>query len=147
MVPVISRTRYRRGDASADELWGVVDEVLRELSQPDSEAARTARSAGLRPDELSDVRVEISEGEQGAEPILTTIIVGIAVKAGSAIAETLWKEVIWPRLRRRLGARALGAPTQGSDADKAPDDKGPADKAPADKDQAPADKVSADREG
>ena len=33
--------------------------------------------------------VEVREGRQGAEPILTTILVGIAVKAGSTVAETL----------------------------------------------------------
>ena len=29
--------------------------------------------------------------------------------AGSKVAESLWKDVLWPRIRRRLGVRALGA--------------------------------------
>src|SRR5437763_841460 len=41
-------------------------------------------------------------------PVLTTILIGIAVKAGSTVAESLWREVIWPQLRRRLGTRVLG---------------------------------------
>lgn len=111
MTLVISEQCYQRGDASADELQEVVDEILGQLAEPDGEVAQAARAAGLDRAELSAVRVEIREGEQGAEPILTTIIVGIAVSAGSKIAGTLWEEIIWPRLRRRLGARALGART------------------------------------
>jgi hypothetical protein len=108
MASVMSEQRYERGDASAEQLQEVVDEVLEQLTQPDSEAARTARTAGLEPAGLSAVAVEIREGEQGAEPVLTTIVVGLAVSAGTKVAETLWEEVLWPRLRRRLGVRALG---------------------------------------
>jgi hypothetical protein len=109
MTLVLSEQRYQRGDASAEQLQEVVDEIVRQLAAPDSEAAQAAHAAGLG--DLTELRAEISEGAQGVEPILTTIIVGIAVSAGSKVAETLWADVIWPRLRRRLGARALGART------------------------------------
>ena len=109
-----SEQRYQRGDASAAELQEVVDEVLGQLTEPDSEVAHAARAAGLEPGEFSGVHAEIREGEQGAEPILTTIIVSLAVAAGSKVAGTLWDEVIWPRLRRRLGVKALGARTDAS---------------------------------
>lgn len=111
MALVTSEQRYQRGDASAEQLQEVVDEILQQLAEPDSEVARAAGAAGLERAEFSAVGVTIREGEQGAEPVLTTIVVGIAVSAGSRIAETLWGEVIWPRLRRRLGARALGTRT------------------------------------
>jgi hypothetical protein len=100
--------RFERGDAGAEEIQTSVDEILAELADPVSEASVAARMAGVEPDDLGDVTVEVREGRQGAEPVLTAILVGIAVKAGSTVAETLWREVIWPRLRRRLGARALG---------------------------------------
>ncbi|MFN2494642.1 MAG: hypothetical protein ABR608_01865 [Pseudonocardiaceae bacterium] len=109
MTPVISEQRYQRGDASAEALQEVVDEVLEQLAEPDSEVARAARAAGLQPGELSGVSAEVREGAQGAEPVLTTIVVSIAVAAGSKVAGTLWDEIIWPRLRRRLGVKALGA--------------------------------------
>jgi hypothetical protein len=114
MALAISEQRYQRGDASAAQLQEVIDEVLEQLTVPDSEAAHAARAADLQPVQLSGVRIEVREAEQGAEPVLTTIAVGIAVAAGSKIAGTLWDEVIWPRLRRRLGARALGARTVAS---------------------------------
>ncbi|MGH3937491.1 MAG: hypothetical protein ACRDTG_02480 [Pseudonocardiaceae bacterium] len=111
MAVVMSEQWYQRGDASAAELQDVVDGILGQLEEPDSDVAHAARAAGLEPAELSGASAEIREGAQGAEPILTTIVVGITVAAGSKIAETLWTEVIWPRLRRRLGAKAIGERT------------------------------------
>ncbi|MGH3915183.1 MAG: hypothetical protein ACRDTC_17520 [Pseudonocardiaceae bacterium] len=111
MAAVMSEQCYQRGDASAVELQDVIEEILGELAEPDSDAAHAARAAGLEPAELSGVSAEVREGAQGAEPILTTIVIGIAVAAGSKIAETLWAEVIWPRVRRRLGVKALGTRT------------------------------------
>jgi hypothetical protein len=105
---------YVRGDVEdSDEVQGVADEVLAELSDPNSEASAVARGAGLDPRVISNVRVDVREGQQGAEPIATTIIVGILVSAGSEVAKTLWKEVLWPRIQRRLGSRALPEPVGG----------------------------------
>jgi hypothetical protein len=101
--------RFERGDATATEIEEVAREVILELREPDSEASAAARTAGLDPAYLVDAHAEVTDGEHGAEPILTTILVGIAVSAGSKAAESLWKDVLWPRIRRRLGARALGA--------------------------------------
>jgi hypothetical protein len=101
--------RFERGDATATEIEDVARVVLVELREPGSEASAAARMAGLDPAALADARTEVTDGEHGAEPILTTIVVGIAVSAGSKMAESLWTDVLWPRIRRRLGARALGA--------------------------------------
>jgi hypothetical protein len=109
MSAVALRRRFARGEATAAEIEDVAREVLAELRDPDSEASEAARAAGLDPAVLTDARPEVTEGEQGVEPVLTTIVVGIAVSAGSKVAETLWKDVVWPRVRRRLGVRALGA--------------------------------------
>lgn len=100
--------RFERGDATATEIQDVAREVLAELREPGSEASAAAVAAGLEPTDVADARAEVNDGEHGAEPVLTTIVVGIAVSAGSKVAESLWKDVLWPRIRRRLGARALG---------------------------------------
>ncbi|MGH8572538.1 MAG: hypothetical protein ACREX8_08185 [Gammaproteobacteria bacterium] len=114
MALVMSEQRYQRGDASAEQLQVVVDDLLAQLAEPDSEVAQAARAAGLMPAELVGLRAEVREGEQGAEPVLTTIVISIAVAAGSKVAATLWDEVIWPRLRRRLGVKALGVTALGA---------------------------------
>jgi hypothetical protein len=100
--------RFERGDVGAAEIQAAVDDVLAALADPGSDAARAARAAGLDPAEVTGADVRVREGRQGAEPILTTIVVGIAVKVGSSAVEALWRKVIWPSLRRRLGAGVLG---------------------------------------
>src|SRR6266508_2277897 len=90
--------RFRRGDATSDEIRETVDEILAQLSDPDSDASAAARAAGLDPATVRDATIDVREDRQGAEPVLTAILIGIAVKAGSAVAESLWKAVIWPRL-------------------------------------------------
>ena len=100
--------RFQRGDTGAAEIQAAVDDVLASLAEPGSDTARAARAAGLDPAQLDGAAVRVREGRQGAEPILTTIVVGIAVKVGSSAVETLWRKVIWPALRRRLGTGALG---------------------------------------
>lgn len=107
MTEVILHKEFRRGDATADELQQVVDEVLAELNAPDSEARRAAQDAGLADEDIARVEVSVREGQQGVEPVLTTILVGILVSATSKVAESLWKDVIWPRIRRRLGWTAV----------------------------------------
>jgi hypothetical protein len=111
--------RYKRGEAGAAEIQAAVNDVLDELADPDSEAVRATRAAGLDPAELTGSAVQVREGKQGAEPILTSIVVGIAVKIGASAAEALWRKVIWPSLRRRLGARVLGEPLPESLSDNA----------------------------
>jgi hypothetical protein len=99
--------RYQRGDASADEIQDVVDEVLRELAIPGSEAAREALAAGFDPGQLADARVTVREGGQGVEPFLTAVLVGFVVSLASKAAESFWEDVLWPRIKKRLGAAAL----------------------------------------
>lgn len=107
MPALTIRQTFERGAAPASKMDAVAREVLAELTDPASEASVAAAVAGLDPATLADARVEFSE-KQGLDPFFTPIIVGIAVSAGSKVAETLWTEVIWPRIRRRLGKDALG---------------------------------------
>src|SRR6185295_5423931 len=98
MVDADYRLRFRRGAAGAESIDGVVRDVLTELEEPGSEAALVAERAGIDPARLAGARVEVTEGEQGAEPILTTIVVSIAATAGSKVLESFWNDVLWPRI-------------------------------------------------
>ncbi|HWM03107.1 MAG TPA: hypothetical protein VNP92_12320 [Actinophytocola sp.] len=106
------RQRFMRGEGgqSAASINSVAREVLAELADPGSAASSAAAGAGLERTRVLDARAEITEGEHGLEPVATTILVGIAVSAGSKVAETLWTKVLWPRISRRLGVDALGEP-------------------------------------
>jgi hypothetical protein len=107
--------RFVRGTAPGSRIEDVAREVLAELDDPASEASETARRVGLARTDLVGARVQVDEAEHGADPFLTPIIVGIVVSAGSKVAETLWKDVLWPRIRRRLGADALGDAEENTD--------------------------------
>jgi hypothetical protein len=108
MQPNARQLRFRYGEASASELQAVVDEVLTELREDPSEAADRARQAGLDPQQLAGSEVSVREEQQGLEPASTTILVTIVTAVGTHIATKLWDEILWPRLRRRLGAKAVG---------------------------------------
>lgn len=110
MSAITTTKRFVRGSAPASRIEDVAREVLAELGDPASEASSAAQRAGLAQADLADARVEVTEAEHGADPFLTPIVIGIAVAAGSTVAETLWKDVLWPRIRRRLGADAIGEP-------------------------------------
>jgi hypothetical protein len=97
---------YARGDASADEIAAVVAEQL----QSDDLLERVA-AAGLDPAAVRGATIAVRERAQGLEPILTAIVIGITVDAGKGLAEAFWTKVIWPSVRRRLGARALSGRT------------------------------------
>jgi hypothetical protein len=99
--------RFQRGNASAEEISAEIARILADFDNPDGELAESARAAGLAAAGLSAMTIEVREGGQGFEPILTSIIVGITVNAGSTAVEEFWTKVLWPRLRRRLGPRAV----------------------------------------
>lgn len=108
--------RFRRGAANADEIQQAVDELLAELGDPASTAATAARDAGYDPDELARARIRVRESGQGLDPMLVQVIVGIAVALGTKAAESYWTDIIWPRIRRRLGVDALNERADQSDA-------------------------------
>jgi hypothetical protein len=99
--------RFDKDEAGAVELQGVVDEVIAELRGGGGESAELARDAGLDPSELAAAEVSVSEEAQGIDPV-TTIVVGVVAAFGGEVAKTFWREVIWPRVRRRLGVAAVG---------------------------------------
>jgi hypothetical protein len=100
--------RFARGQAGAEELQRVVDEVIAELGEADSESAQLARATQLDVDELAATRVTIQEDRQGVEPVSTTIVVSIVSGVATHIVGQFWDYVVWPRLKRRLGAMAVG---------------------------------------
>jgi hypothetical protein len=99
--------RFKGGSASADRIQKVADEAVAELRHQHSEASKRARAAGLDASELDGAEVSVCEEEQDVDPG-TTILITIAINAGSNVAIKLWNDVIWPRVQKRIGDDALG---------------------------------------
>jgi N-acetylglucosamine kinase-like BadF-type ATPase len=99
---------FARDQKGATEIQRVVDDVLRELGDPNSEAAKRAKKADLERQQLASASVKVTESGQGVDPVSITILVTIAGGVGTHIATKLWDEVVWPHVKRELGGRAVG---------------------------------------
>jgi hypothetical protein len=104
--------RYRRGVASAEEISAEVDEILVDLDNVDGELVRSTPEIGVECGgvECSDragIAITVQEGGQGFDPVLTSMVVGVTVRATTEAAEAFWTKVVLPRLRRRLGPRVV----------------------------------------
>lgn len=87
-----TRRKFERGNMSPRELQEILDAAVAELP------------ADVR-DEIAEARV--SADEEGVDPA-SAIIIGIAIKAGSHVAEKVFDELIWPRLKGKLDDDSLG---------------------------------------
>jgi hypothetical protein len=83
---------YSRGSANARALQVTIDELLRELPPEDAAALE---------------RVTAKEGEQGIEPVVTTIIITIVTNVGTEIAIGAWRRLL-AKIKGRLGEDAIG---------------------------------------
>jgi hypothetical protein len=99
---------FERGQATAEDLEAAIDQILEELRDPGSEAARQASIEGLNPAELGAAKVTVEETDQGVVPVVAAIVVGIAVNAGYDVVKKGWKSLIWPGIEKRLGGLAVG---------------------------------------
>lgn len=100
--------RFQHGQAGVEEIQGVVDDVLATLADPRSTAAELARAAGADAERWAKATITVVEEQQGFDPLTTTILVTIAANAGTHIAKRFWDDVVWPRIKARIGADAIG---------------------------------------
>jgi hypothetical protein len=98
--------RFAGGAADAEDLEAEISSILHELADPASDVARSAVAVGLSPSDLAGARVTVSQEGKGFGPVM--ILVAIAVPVAAHIVNKFWDDVIWPRIRGRLGADALG---------------------------------------
>ena len=95
--------RFGRGQAATDVLQAVVDEALTELADD-----AQARAVGVSPVDLAGVTSSVAEDRHGADPTVAAIVVAVAGGLTKDAALRLWDNVLWPRIKRRLGAKAVG---------------------------------------
>ncbi len=98
--------RLNPGAASAAQLEHEINAVLGMLADPDSEAALAARAANLDPEPLAQARATVRQDGMGYADV--PIDVWIQGSIAIHIANTLWDQVILPRIKARLGHDAAG---------------------------------------
>lgn len=95
--------RFGRGQAATDAVQAVIDEALTALADDEQ-----ARAAGVHPGDVAGMAISVSEDRQGADPTVVAIVVAVAGGLTKDAALRLWDNVLWPRIKRRLGAAAVG---------------------------------------
>jgi hypothetical protein len=107
---------FARGDKGAAQIQSAIATILSDLNDPASETSKAAKDAGIDTSEFVDAAVDVKESAQGAEPILTAIIISITAKVAGDAVSAFWKRVLWPRLIPLIGVRGVGAEQSQEDA-------------------------------
>lgn len=97
---------FRGGAADLDDLRTEISSALRELADPTTSLAHQASAAGFNPAEFADAEASVTEDAKGFGEVL--ILVTIAAPAVTHALNKVWDDLIWPRIKSRLGGDALG---------------------------------------
>jgi hypothetical protein len=98
--------RFRSGAASIRDLQEELAAALTELADPASDMARTASELGIASHEFARSGGSVDQAGKGFGDAV--IVVAIFAPAANHALRNVWDELIWPRLKSRLGADALG---------------------------------------
>lgn len=98
--------RFVGGAVDTEDLEAEISLILKDLSNPVSDVAKSARAVGLDPSDMRGARARVEKETKGFDPVL--IVVAVSVPAASHIVNQFWDDVIWPHLKKRLGADSLG---------------------------------------
>jgi hypothetical protein len=97
---------YQSGRASIDDLQTELSEALTELATPGSELAVAAVALGAVPQDLTEAQGTISQQGKGFGAVI--VLFTILAPVENHILRNIWDDLIWPRIKARLGADALG---------------------------------------
>jgi hypothetical protein len=98
--------RFSAGSVAAADLEPEISSIIRELADPESAASRLATASGLVPADLADAPVTVSQSGKGFGAVV--ILIAITTSVGAHAVESYWDDVIWPRLKTKLGADSVG---------------------------------------
>jgi hypothetical protein len=107
--------RYRSGAANIRDLQTEISSALKELGDPDSEIAYAASDFGLASDEFAQAEGSVNQEGKGFGDAI--ILIAIFAPAGNHALRNVWDDLIWPRIKSRLGADAIGDEVYEDDSD------------------------------
>jgi hypothetical protein len=94
------------GKGNVEDIEAEISSIMAELADPASEPAQSAADAGLDPADMSGAQVAVAKESKGFGPV--AIVIAIAVPVAAHIVNKFWDDVIWPRIKDRLGADSVG---------------------------------------
>jgi hypothetical protein len=98
--------RFEPGTSRPGQLEEEISAMLLELADSSSELAERAKEDGFTPQSFTGAHVEVTQEGKGFGEVVILVAIGSSV-AGHMI-EKAWDDLIWPRIKGRLGADALG---------------------------------------
>jgi hypothetical protein len=114
----ITTLKFCDGSASLESIRAVTEETWTELGEP-GQLREQARDAGFDLETLGVARpnpYDVRSASAGFEPVGTAILVGLGAWASSLAADVakdmildLWRQIILPRIKDRLGSDAIGS--------------------------------------
>jgi hypothetical protein len=112
--------RFASGAADVYDLKSEISAILAELGDPATEVARSASAFGLDISEFRAAQVDVSKEAKGFGDIALLIL--ITAPAATHVLNKAWDDIIWPRIKARLGADALGRRDRGEERSEASDE-------------------------
>jgi hypothetical protein len=110
----MTHLRFKAGEADLDDLRAEIASALRDLADPTSSLASQASAYGFDSVEFTGAESSVTEDAKGFGPIL--ILVAILTPSATHAINKVWDDLIWPRIKSRLGADALGEREESADA-------------------------------
>ncbi|MFZ0168069.1 MAG: hypothetical protein WAL64_01450 [Candidatus Dormiibacterota bacterium] len=105
MEQTVLELRFEPGEASARQIQEALAAVLSEIQSSADEHEQEA-DEGADAASLSRVQGTVTEAGRGFAG--ADIVIQIAGPVVADVLTKLWDEVIWPRLRKRIGVKGVG---------------------------------------
>jgi hypothetical protein len=98
--------RFRGGSADLKDLRTEISAALGELADPTCGLAERASVLGFSSAEFIGARADVSEDSKGFGEVV--LLITIVAPAATHALNKVWDDLIWPRLKSRLGGDAVG---------------------------------------
>jgi hypothetical protein len=107
--------RFRSASVSLDDLEGTVSSLFAGLRDPGTEIARDAAGMGMVPAEFDGAGGVVDQDGKGFGDVV--VVVALFAPTINHSLRTVWDDLLWPHIKRALGADALGDEAPASEPD------------------------------
>jgi hypothetical protein len=98
--------RFSSAGANLDDLESAVASLLNELRDPRTEIAQAAGHIGIAPEEFAGAEGSVDQEGKGFGDVI--VIVALIAPTINHSLRNVWDDLLWPHIKRALGADALG---------------------------------------
>lgn len=108
--------RYQPGASNIDDLQAEISSALEDIADPKSDLGQIASGIGISPGEFARATGSVDQEGKGFGDVI--VLITIFAPAANHALRDVWDQVIWPRIKSRLGADAIGNEVEEDDTDR-----------------------------